>query len=226
MLVLKSILGVLAQVTVFGVLLFVPAGTLGWPRALQFLAVYGAAGLIATAWLAFAAPASLEARFERPDETQPKEDRTATRLILAAFAVFFLTIPIDVFHLRPLPPPPLVVSVAGAALAAAGYAVAIVALYQNRFAAPVVKDQTDRGHVLVDTGLYGVVRHPFYTGLLVMLAGTTLWLESYLGLLACGFVLYAMVRRVRIEESTLYEELPGYPAYMERVRYRLLPAVW
>ena len=69
---------------------------------------------------------------------------------------------------------------------------------------------------MVDTGVYGIVRHP-------MLA---IWLESWIGVIALIPVLVVMIFRIRVEESTLKAVLPGYLKYMKNVKYRLLPFVW
>ena len=108
----------------------------------------------------------------------------------------------------------------------AGFGVMLLTLYQNAFAAPIVKDQADRGQVVIDTGLYSRVRHPFYVGLLLFLIGLALWLESYASVLAVSVVFAALVVRIHAEEKTLQETLPGYPEYMSKVRYRLVPGIW
>ena len=102
----------------------------------------------------------------------------------------------------------------------------LIALYQNAFATPVVRDQSERAHALIDSGLYGRVRHPFYTGFLISLFGLGLWLESYAAALAVPAVLVSLLVRISVEEKTLRETLPGYAEYMERVRFRLIPGVW
>jgi protein-S-isoprenylcysteine O-methyltransferase Ste14 len=132
--------------------------------------------------LARLAPASLEARLSAPSaKSQPMADRVVTPLFIVSFCVWFAFLPVDVFRLRLLPLPPLEVSVLGVVVSLAGYAVIWTTLFQNAFAAPIVKDQSERGQVLIDTGLYGHIRHPFYLGFLVFFLGLALWLESYAG---------------------------------------------
>lgn len=102
----------------------------------------------------------------------------------------------------------------------------MVTLFQNAFAAPIVKDQSERGQVLIDTGLYGCIRHLFYLGNLLFFIGIALWLESYASVLALPFVFVVLIIRIFIEEKTLRESLPGYTEYMGKIRYRLIPFVW
>jgi protein-S-isoprenylcysteine O-methyltransferase Ste14 len=227
MLILRGLLGGVFQLALFGSLLLIPAGTWNWPRAIQFLVAYGIFLFGATVWLATVAPSSLEARLEPAiSAKQPVSDRIATGIIALAFVGWFILIPFDVFRLHLFPPPSFGVSVFGAVLGAVGLGIILTALYQNAFATPVVRDQSERGHTLVDTGLYAHVRHPFYTGLLIFLAGTALWLESYAALLALPVVLISLLIRIRVEEESLHDTLPGYAEYMDRVHHRLIPGVW
>jgi len=227
MLVFRGLIGGLFQVLVLAVLLLLPAGTWQWTRAIQFLLVYGLANSISIVTLARLAPASLEARLTSPSsKSQPAADRVVTPLLIISLLAWFAFIPIDVFRLHLLPAPPVWLSVLGAVLSLVGYAVMWTSLFQNAFAAPIVKDQSERGHVLIDTGLYGRVRHPFYLGILLFLLGLALWLESYASGLALLLPLVMLVARIMVEERTLRETLDGYADYTKRVRFRLVPFVW
>ncbi len=82
-----------------------------------------------------------------------------------------------------------------------------------------------RQHVIA-TGVYRLVRHPMYSGGFLFIFGTPLWLGSYAATLAGLATALLLVIRIPIEERFLRRELPGYDAYTQRVRYRLLPGVW
>jgi protein-S-isoprenylcysteine O-methyltransferase Ste14 len=177
--------------------------------------------------LAVLAPDSLAARLSAPaSRKQPVADRIATAFLVLSILAWFVFVPIDVFRLRLLPAPPLGISLAGAALSLAGFAIIMAAIYQNSFALPIVEDQSDRAQVLVDTGLYARVRHPMYLGILLFHAGIALWLESYASLLTLLVVLLALRTRIVVEEATLRKTLPNYSAYVLSVPYRIVPLVW
>jgi protein-S-isoprenylcysteine O-methyltransferase Ste14 len=89
--------------------------------------------------------------------------------LFLSFIAWFVFIPIDVFHLQLLPPPHFRVSVFGAALFLTGFGIIMTALFQNAFAVPIVRDQSERGQVLIDAGLYGRIRHPMYFGFFLFL---------------------------------------------------------
>jgi len=231
-LVLKGLLGGLLNAASFAVFLLVPAGLVAggtwyWPRALWFLAVYCFIVEAGIVFLAVLAPASLEARLRRPTSgKQPVADRIVTATLILSFFAWVAFIPIDVFHWKLLPAPLFALSACGAVLFLLGFVITMTAVYQNSFAVPFVEDQTARGQVLVDTGLYARVRHPLYLGMLPFFAGLALWLESYAALIATSVLTAVLVARIFVEEKILRQTLPGYPEYMQRVRYRLIPFVW
>lgn len=133
---------------------------------------------------------------------------------------------LDAFRWRVLPRPSPLVASLGLALFALGWGIKSLALRANAFAVAVVRLQRERAHTVADSGLYGVVRHPFYAADPLILVGLGLWLESYVAVLCAVVPTALMVIRLRLEERFLRREMPGYPAYAERVRHRLIPGVW
>lgn len=231
-LIMRGLIGGLFQLALFAVALLVPAGlvpggTWYWPRGLIFLGLYGVLLETSVVALAVMAPASLAARLTPPaSKKQPAADHFATLFLVLSTLAWFAFLPLDVFHLKLFSPPTLQISLAGAALSLAGFAIIMAAIYQNSFAIPIVEDQSDRAQVLVDTGLYARVRHPLYLGILLFHAGIALWLGSYASLLTLLVVLSAFLARIVVEETTLRQTLPAYNEYVVRVPYRLIPLVW
>jgi protein-S-isoprenylcysteine O-methyltransferase Ste14 len=112
----------------------------------------------------------------------------------------------------------------GAVLVAVGLGVAQLVVVQNNYAGATIT--VEDGQPLVSTGLYGLVRHPMYTGTLIMMIGTPLVLDSLWGLLGVVASVPVLAARILDEEKMLTEELPGYREYTRQVRSRLIPGVW
>jgi protein-S-isoprenylcysteine O-methyltransferase Ste14 len=119
---------------------------------------------------------------------------------------------------------PASVSVIGDVLVAIGLGLSMLVIVQNSYAAANVT--VEAGQQLVSTGLYGLVRHPMYTGNVFLMLGIPLALGSYWGLLLFIPGLVVLVLRIRDEEDLLTHELSGYRDYTQQVHYRLLPYVW
>ncbi|HXG56734.1 MAG TPA: isoprenylcysteine carboxylmethyltransferase family protein, partial [Vicinamibacterales bacterium] len=90
----------------------------------------------------------------------------------------------------------------------------------------VVRIQEDRGHRLVDTGPYALIRHPGYAGMIPSIPLGALALGSWLAFVVALAYSLLILRRVRFEDGFLQRNLAGYEAYTHRVRYRLVPGVW
>lgn len=97
---------------------------------------------------------------------------------------------------------------------------------ENSYASSVVEVQADRGHKVISTGLYGVVRHPMYAGALLFKLGVPLLLGSAWGLPPAVLGILAIAWRALGEERLLARELAGYADYMAKVRWRFVPGVW
>lgn len=121
---------------------------------------------------------------------------------------------------------PVWFSVVGFIFVAFGYAFAAWALAENRFFSGVVRIQTERGHVVCDTGPYRYVRHPGYSGSIIPLFGIVLALGSVWTLIPAVIASIITVMRTVLEDRALQEELPGYRDYTKRVRYQLIPGVY
>ncbi|RJR40603.1 MAG: isoprenylcysteine carboxylmethyltransferase family protein [Deltaproteobacteria bacterium] len=135
-------------------------------------------------------------------------------------------IPFDVFRFHLLGKPGPFISAAGLVMYVSGFWINYLAMRENPFAAPVVKHLQERRQRVIDTGVYAVVRHPMYAGAVPLFTGCPLWLESYAGALLASAIIPTLMVRIHIEEDLLKRELPGYEAYMNKVRYRLIPFVW
>ena len=100
------------------------------------------------------------------------------------------------------------------------------ALKENTFAAPVIKMQKERGQKVISTGLYGIVRHPMYSGATLLFIAAPLLLGSLYGLAVGLLLIITIAVRSIGEEQMLRQELDGYNDYMRRVKWRLIPFVF
>jgi len=100
------------------------------------------------------------------------------------------------------------------------------AVHVNRFFSSHVRIQTDRGHSVVSSGPYSIIRHPGYAGALVVYLAIPFFFSSYWVAIPSLLILMALILRTSLEDRTLQEELPGYKDYTNKVRYRLVPGIW
>jgi protein-S-isoprenylcysteine O-methyltransferase Ste14 len=217
--VITSVIGLIA----FGLMVFWPAGTFDYWRGWAFIAVFAAATLIPSAYLAMTNPDALRRRMQAGPGA---ESRPLQKLIITiAFVAVIAMIVISVLDFRfKWSTVPTLVSVIGLVLVGAGLTIAMLVTIQNGYAAANVK--VESGQQLSSTGWYGFVRHPMYFGNVILMIGTPLALGSYWGLLILVIGLAVLALRINDEESLLSHELSGYRDYMDKVRYRLVPYVW
>jgi protein-S-isoprenylcysteine O-methyltransferase Ste14 len=121
---------------------------------------------------------------------------------------------------------PIAVQVVGYIALLLAMAVTYWAMATNPFLSTIVRIQDDRGHYVVTSGPYRYVRHPMYSAILIMWPGIALELGSWWALVPAAVIVIVFVIRTALEDHTLQAELPGYTAYAQHTRYRLLPGVW
>lgn len=218
-LLLSSVGGILFM----GVLLFVPAGTLDYWQAWVFIAVFIIGTMLPTVYLAIKYPDALQRRMRSGpwSETRPAQRLITVGITLTVVAVGVIS---ALDHRFGWSTVPIAVAVIGNVLVLVGLGLAELVIIQNNYAAATITVEQDQP--VVSTGLYGVVRHPMYVGVLIMMIGMPLALASYWGLLTIIPGTLVFVARITDEEKALREELAGYDEYTEKVHYRLVPGVW
>jgi protein-S-isoprenylcysteine O-methyltransferase Ste14 len=217
-----------ADAVLVAVLLFTAAGTLAWWRGWVLLAVLLLVRAVGALVAYRVNPGLLHERAGLPVHgDQPRADRL---LLLAVLATGFMGLPViaglDAGRWHALPRPGALLAGAGLALFALGWSIKGLALRANAFATTVVRLQRERAHAVADSGVYAVVRHPFYAADPLIFVGLGLWLESYVAAVLAVVPVALMVVRLRLEERFLRRELPGYYEYTLRVPHRLIPGIW
>ena len=209
-----------AGVVVLALLLFLPAGSLGWWRGwllmgILFVPMF-AAGLVMMA----KAPDLLRKRLSaREEESEQREVIALSGLMfVAAFVVAGLG---ERFGWVTFPG---WVSWVGAVAFLVAYALYAEVLRENAYLSRTIEVQ--EGQHVVDTGLYGIVRHPMYSATLLLFLSMPVVLGSPVSLVIMLAYLPIITKRIRNEEEVLARGLEGYAEYMDRVRWRLIPHVW
>jgi protein-S-isoprenylcysteine O-methyltransferase Ste14 len=207
----------------FLVMVFWPAGTFDYWRGWAFIAVFAAATMIPSLYLAATNPAALKRRMQAGPaaETRPLQKIIITFAFLSMGAMIVVSTLDFRFGWSSVP---AAVSVIGDVMVAVGLLIAMITTIQNGYAAANINVEPDQK--VVSTGFYTLVRHPMYFGNVVLMLGIPLALGSYWGLLFVILGLVMLAVRILDEEKVLGQQLTGYTDYVERVHYRLLPGVW
>ena len=212
----KFTLGVLLT----ALLIFVPAGTLHFWNGQLLMAALFIPMFLAGLVMLFKAPALLRRRLNAKERQAEQKGIIAWSglLFAAAFVLAGLGFRFGWYML------PRRLSLVFTAVFLFGYALFAEVLRENEYLSRTVEVQ--EGQRVVDTGLYGVVRHPMYLATLLMFLSMPLILGSLYAFAVMLGYLPIIVVRIRGEEALLERELQGYSAYKEKVRYRLIPMIW
>ncbi|MBQ8585771.1 MAG: isoprenylcysteine carboxylmethyltransferase family protein [Butyricicoccus sp.] len=216
----RALTALLAGLLVLGLLLFLPAGTLHYPAAWRLLGLLFVPMLIAGAVLFLKKPDLLEKRLRSKEKL--KEQSMVIKLSGLMFVLGFVLAALDFrFGWLPLP---LWVSDAASVVFLLAYLLYAEVLRENAYLSRTIEVQ--EGQKVIDTGLYGIVRHPMYSATILLFLSMPLVLGSLIAFVVFLPYPLLLVRRIRSEEQLLEAELEGYTAYKERVPCRLLPFFW
>jgi protein-S-isoprenylcysteine O-methyltransferase Ste14 len=215
----SSVLGTLA----LGAMVFIPAGTLDYWQGWAYFGTAVFASALYTIYLVKHDPALLQRRQQvGPSHEKEPAQKIIVLFIFAAFVTLIVLPPLD--YRLGWSPVPWYVSLIGVALVALSVTFFYLVSKINTYAAANVR--VEKGQRVVDTGVYGVVRHPMYFGTLFLIVGTPLALGSWWTLLLTPVFLLLLYFRIASEEKVLMRDLAGYAEYQRKVRYRLIPFVW
>ena len=201
-------------------LLFIPAGTWNYPQGWLLIGILFVPMFIAGLVMMKKNPELLKKRLN------VREEKTEQRQVILLSGIMFLAAFISAgfsYRYKWLMLP-AAVSIPAAIVFLAAYALYAEVLRENTYLSRTVEVQENQK--VIDTGLYGVVRHPMYMVTLFLFLAMPLVLGSVISFVIMLLYIPIIIKRIRSEELVLAEGLSGYSKYMEKVKYRLIPFVW
>ena len=222
-LVIPALKSTVGGFVVLGLLLFLPAGTFNYWQAWVVIAIFVLGSIAIGLYLSIYDPELLERRKQAGPRAEPRAVQKIIILFLIAALVGMMVVcALDRrFGWSEIAAP---VSLMAQLLAAIGLGITFLVLRENSFSASTIRVFKDQK--VISTGPYAQVRHPMYSGMLLLVLATPVALGSWWGLLPALLAVPALVWRIVDEEKLLNAELPGYADYAGRVRSRLVPQIW
>ena len=214
--ILKFLLGVI----LVGTLIFLPAGTLSFATGWLLMGILFIPMFLAGIVMMIKNPSLLKKRLNAKEKEG--EQQTVVKLSGLMFIAGFVLAGLD-FRFGWLILPPWV-SIVGAVLFLLAYAIYAEVLRENTYLSRTIEVQ--EGQKVISTGLYGIVRHPMYSATLLLFVSMPIVLGSVIALIPFLFYPVIIGKRIINEEKVLSEGLEGYPEYMKKVKYRLIPFIW
>ncbi len=207
----------------FALALFIPAGTILWPQGGIYIIIMIIFSTSFIIYLKKKDPELLKAR------AKTKATESWDKKIGAIAGIFILAMYIlpgfDAVRFR-WSSVPLLMNIIGFV----GMILALILLFlvnrENTYLSVVVEIQEERGHKVITTGPYKIVRHPMYLALIVLYPSHCLALGSFYSLIPCMGLIITIIFRIYYEEKKLHEQLEGYNEYAKKTRYKLIPGIW
>lgn len=203
-----------------GLLIFLPAGTLYYTGGWLFLGLLFVPMLIAGFVMLFKSPEFLAKRLDAKEKQATQKGVLAFSglMFIAGFVVAGLDHRFGWSHM------PAWVTITASVLFLAAYALYAEVMRENAYLSRTIK--VEEGQKVVDTGLYGIVRHPMYMATVLLFLMMPIVLGSWYALIVFAFYPAIIIVRLKDEEELLSRELPGYTEYKQKVKYRLIPFLW
>lgn len=199
---------------------FLPAGTLDYINGWLFMATMFSPILIIGIILLKKAPKLLEKRLNGNEK-----EKSQQQIVKLSGLVFILSFSLSSLDFRlKLTYLPLIVSISASVALLLSYALYWEVLRENEFLSRTIEVQENQQ--VIDSGLYGTVRHPMYSSTTLMFLSIPLVLGSLIGFAIMLIYPFLIAARIKREEYFLSENLPGYKEYLQKVRFRMIPYIW
>ena len=217
---IQAITRFLAGLAAVGMLLFIPAGTLHYPQGWLLVVILFVPMFIAGFVMMAKNPELLQKRLNVKEKESEQREVIVSSGIMFLAAFLFAGLSFRFGWLMLLFP----VSIVAAVLFLVAYALYAEVLQENTYLSRTVEVQ--EGQRVIDTGLYGLVRHPIYMATVLLFLSMPLVLGSVISFVIMLCYIPIIVKRIKNEERVLEEGLPGYKEYKKKVKYRLIPFIW
>ena len=203
-----------------GLLIFLPAGTLAFPKGWLLMGLLFGPMFVAGLVMLAKSPAFLEKRLDVKEKRSAQQGvvKLSGLMFIAGFVVAGLDFRFGWSQM------PKAVTVASAVLFLLAYLLYAEVMRENAYLSRTI--QVEEGQTVVSTGLYGIVRHPMYMATLLLFLVMPLVLGSWWALIPFAFYPAIIISRLKDEEELLTRELAGYEEYKEKVKYRIIPFIW
>lgn len=221
-------LSFVVRMTLFALALMWPAGTWRWWEAWVLVGLWTVYGLVMMTYLLRNDPALLAERLKlMPLHKEQKVwDKALMILYVIAGIGLYLLPGFDVMRYEWSDPLPLWVGVIAMLVHVPCFVLLGWIMRENTYLSQVVKIDKERGHKVITTGPYALVRHPMYTVVIILLFAVPIALGSRFALIISLFLMVLLIVRTYFEDRTLHAELVGYPEYAKQTIYRLIPGIW
>jgi len=221
-------LSFVVRMTLFAIGLMWPAGTWRWWEAWVLVGLWTVYGLVMMIYLLRHDPALLAERLKYvPLQKEQKVwDKVLMLLFFIAGIGLYLLPGFDVIRYEWSEPLPLWMRILAMVIHIPCLVLLIWIMRENTYLSQVVKIDKERGHKVITTGPYAVVRHPMYIVAIILLFAVPIALGSRFTLILSLFLMVLLIVRTYLEDRTLHAELSGYPEYAKQTIYRLIPGLW
>ena len=203
-----------------GLLIFLPAGTLGYTYGWLLIGLLFVPMLIAGFVMLFKSPEFLAKRLDAKEKQSTQKGVLALSGLM--FVAGFMVAGLD--YRYGWSKMPVAVTVAASVLFLVAYALYAEVMRENAYLSRTIK--VEEGQKVVDTGMYAIVRHPMYMTTILLFLMIPVILGSWYALIAFAFYPAIIIVRLKDEEALLTRELSGYAEYKQKVKYRIIPFVW
>jgi protein-S-isoprenylcysteine O-methyltransferase Ste14 len=219
----KAFEGLTFFILALAVLLFLPVWTFHYWQAWVFLSVFSVSVFLITVYLMKKDTKLLERRVNAGSAHEKEKSQKVIQFV-AQFAFIAVVVFPSIDHRFGWSTVPAYICIIGDMLVALGLFVVFLVFRKNTFTSATIEVASDQK--VISTGPYAFVRHPMYSGAIIMLLGVPLALGSWWGLLAVIPITFVMIWRLLDEEKFLSRDLPGYIEYCAKVRWHLVPGIF